>query len=89
MKRFISQTGAGYTFLYAGPRGRESIRSVLYPLEGVIAYPTTLFIDRHGKIRKVETGFSGPGTGEHYARYADETKRFIGELLKEVSEGRR
>jgi peroxiredoxin len=83
MQRFITQTGAGYLFLYAGPRGRESIRAVLYPLEGVIAYPTTLFIDRHGKIRKVETGFSGSGTGEHYDRYVDETTRFINELLGE------
>jgi len=83
MKRFISQTGAGYTFLYAGPRGRESIRSVLYPLEGVIAYPTTLFLDKKGSIRRVETGFSGPATGEHHTRWADDTKGFIEELLKE------
>ncbi|MFH1159441.1 MAG: TlpA disulfide reductase family protein [bacterium] len=83
MKRFISQTGAGYPFLYAGARGRESIRSVLYPLEGVIAYPTTLFIDKQGDIRRVETGFSGPGTGEHYDKYVDDTRLFVEELLKE------
>jgi len=49
----------------------------------VIAYPTTLFLDKESAIRKVETGFSGPGTGEHHARWADETRRFIEELLKE------
>ncbi|MBC8436188.1 MAG: TlpA family protein disulfide reductase [Bacteroidetes bacterium] len=82
MKRFKEQTGAGYPFLYAGPRGRESIRSVLYPFEGIMAYPTTIFIDRNGNIRKVETGFSGPGTGEHYDRYVDDTRLFVEELLK-------
>ncbi|NQV02265.1 MAG: TlpA family protein disulfide reductase [Bacteroidia bacterium] len=82
MKRFKEQTGAGYPFLYAGPRGRESIQSVLYPFEGIMAYPTTIFIDKKGKIRKVETGFSGPGTGEHFDRYVDETRMFVEELLK-------
>lgn len=83
MKRFREQTGVSWPFLYAGPRGRESIRAVLYPFEGTIAFPTTVFIDRKGMIRKVETGFSGPGTGEHYSRLEDETRSFINELLRE------
>jgi len=83
MKRFTEQTGVGYPLLYAGPRGRESIRAVLYPFEGTMAYPTTIFIDKKGNIRKVETGFSGPGTGDHFDRYVDETRKLIEELLKE------
>ena len=83
MRRFAEQTGVGYPLIYAGPRGRESIRAVLYPFEGIMAYPTTIFIDKKGKIRKVETGFSGPGTGAHYDRYVDETRGYIYELLKE------
>ncbi|MFC2101961.1 peroxiredoxin family protein [Bacteroidota bacterium] len=83
MKRFAEQTGIAYPLIYAGPRGRESIRKVLYPFEGTMAYPTTVFIDKKGKIRKVETGFSGPGTGEHFNRYVDETRGLIREMLKE------
>jgi peroxiredoxin len=83
MKRFKVHTGAQYHFLYAGPRGRESIRAVLYPLEGMMAYPTTLFIDRKGKIRLAETGFSGPGTGSHYEEFSRKTREFIEDLLDE------
>ncbi|MCX6280506.1 MAG: TlpA disulfide reductase family protein [Bacteroidetes bacterium] len=83
MERFIAQTGAGYTFLYAGQRGHESLQSVLFNLEGRMAYPTTMYIDRKGVIRKVETGFSGPGTGQHYTEFCDETKKFIENLLAE------
>lgn len=83
MQRFIAQTGAGYTFLYAGPRGRESIRNVLYVAEGMLAYPTTLYLDRKGEIRRIETGFSGPGTGIHYEMLKEETVRFIDKLLME------
>jgi len=83
MERFISQTGAGYTFVYAGPRGSESMHSVLFNLDGRLAYPTSMYIDRKGIIRKVETGFSGPGTGQHYKDFCVETKKFIEKLLEE------
>ena len=83
MERFIKQTGANYTFLYVAPRGGSKRDSVLYPIEGKMAFPTGMFIDRKGKIRKVETGFSGPGTGEHYTKFVDETTKFIELLIAE------
>lgn len=83
MQRFISQTGAGYTFLYAGPRGRESISNVIYVADGMLAYPTTLYIDRKGVIRKIETGFSGPGTGIYYDNLKGEITGFVEKLLRE------
>jgi hypothetical protein len=27
------------------------------------AYPTTIFLDRHGRVRLIHAGFSGPATG--------------------------
>lgn len=83
MERFISQTGANYTFLYVSARGREKRDSVLYPIEGKMAFPTGMFIDKLGHIRKVETGFSGPGTGEHYTKFVEETTNLIELLLSE------
>jgi peroxiredoxin len=84
MQRFISQTGAGYTFLYAGPRAGGSIRNVLYVADGMLAFPTTVYIDRKGTIRRMETGFSGPGTGSHYDDLVRETTGFIEKLLAET-----
>ena len=83
MDRFIKQTGANYTFLYVAPRSGAKRDSVLYPIEGQMAFPTGMFIDRKGKIRKVETGFSGPGTGEHYTILVEETTKLIELLLSE------
>jgi len=83
MQRFIEQTGANYIFLYVSPRGGAKMDSVLYPIEGQKASPTGMFIDRLGHIRKVETGFSGPGTGEHYTKFVDETTKLIELLLSE------
>jgi len=83
MERFAAQTGAGYTFLYAGQRGHEALHATLYNLEGRWAYPTSIYIDRKGVIRKVETGFYGPGTGQHFKDYTEETTKFIEKLLNE------
>lgn len=83
MQRFISQTGAKYRFFYAGSRSKQNKDEVLYPLEGVVAFPTTIFIDKKGEMKEVHTGFSGPGTGKHYNDLVDETIKIIEKLLNE------
>lgn len=83
IERFVTQTEANYTFLYVAPRGQVARDSVLYPVEGQMAYPTSLILDRKGIIRRVETGFSGPGTGTHYKDLYDETIKLIESLLIE------
>lgn len=50
----------------------------LFPmLNKVVAFPTTIYIDKHGNIRKVFTGFTGPATGEYYQRWKETTIQFI------------
>jgi hypothetical protein len=53
-------------------------------LDRVYAFPTTLFIDRQGVVRKIHTGFSGPATGEHYTQFVDEVKTTLDRLLAET-----
>lgn len=83
IKRFMEHTGANYTFLWAGETSRENRSAILQGIEGQMAYPTTVFIDKKGQIRKVETGFSGPGTGVWYDKLSLETEAFIQQLLAE------
>jgi hypothetical protein len=47
------------------------------------AFPTTIFIGRDGKVRKVHPGFDGPGTGKHHEDYKREFDAIIEELVKE------
>ena len=51
-------------------------------LSHIISFPTAIFISRDGQIRKIHTGFSGPGTGEHYLNYMKETELLIESMLK-------
>ena len=32
-------------------------------------FPTTIIIDKKGDVRKIHTGFSGPGTGKYYTEF--------------------
>ena len=52
-------------------------------LSKVIAYPTMIVLDRTGEVRRVHTGFDGPGTGEKYNEFRREFTAFIEQLLAE------
>ena len=52
-------------------------------LNKLISYPTTIFIDKKGSVRKVHTGFNGPATGEKYIKFKKEFKSFIDLLVNE------
>jgi len=81
--RFRDDIGAKFTFLHAGEAGSKDRTAAFPMLQGPMAFPTAVFIDRHGVIRKVHTGFSGPGTGKYFTEYANETQKFIEQLLGE------
>jgi hypothetical protein len=52
-------------------------------LNRVVAFPTTIFIGKDGKVKKIHTGFSGPGTGIYYERFKEDFNETINELLAE------
>lgn len=81
--RFREQYGIEYTTLIAGISDKDDAASRLPQLNGVFAFPTTLFVDRGGKVRKVHTGFAGPATGEHHTKMVREFERTVDMLLAE------
>lgn len=52
-------------------------------LNHVMSMPTSIFIDKKGKVRKIHTGFYGPGTGEYYRHYTERIESFVVQLLSE------
>lgn len=80
-KRFHVQ----YPILITGVTVSDSLKTekTLPQLESINAFPTTIFVDRKGNIRKIQAGFSGPATGEHYTEFKKEFNQIINELLSE------
>ena len=61
---------------------KETAKS-LPMLTQVVGFPTTIIIDKSGDVRKIHTGFSGPGTGEHYTEFVNEFEKLTDDLLAE------
>lgn len=83
VKRFREKFAIEYDTLIAGVSDKVEASKALPALSGVLAFPTTIFIGRSGRVRKIHTGFSGPGTGEHYTRLQQEFRQLIASLLAE------
>ncbi len=61
---------------------KETAKS-LPMLSNFLAFPTTIIIDKKGDVRKIYTGFSGPGTGAHYTEFVNGFERLTDNLLAE------
>ena len=83
LSRLIDHYKIGYDILFAGKVGNESTNKVLPELKKVVSYPTTIFIDKKGTVRKIHTGFNGPATGEYYDEFQKEFNWTVDDLLNE------
>jgi peroxiredoxin len=81
--RFRQHYAIEYTTLIAGVSDKDEAAKKLPMLERVYAFPTTIFVDRRGNVRKIHTGFSGPATGDHYTQFEHEVKATLDQLLAE------
>ncbi|MDR1103272.1 MAG: TlpA family protein disulfide reductase [Tannerella sp.] len=72
-----------YAILYAGQVGAATVARVLPEIESFSSYPTTIFIDRQGTVRKIHTGYSGPATGLFYEAFKKEFNELTDQLLSE------
>jgi thiol-disulfide isomerase/thioredoxin len=82
-QRMREKFGIKYTTLIAGISDKDEASRTLPMLNAVLAFPTTIFIDRKGQVRKIHTGFAGPGTGEHHETLTREFNALIETLLGE------
>ena len=72
-----------YPVVLAGTNDKAQASKALPDLNAVVAFPTTLIIDKKGQVRHIHTGFSGPGTGKYYDQYVEEFNRLVDKLLAE------
>ena len=83
VRRFREKFDIEYDTLIAGISDKAEAAKAVPALSAVLAFPTTIFIDRGGRVRQIHTGFSGPGTGEHYERLQQEFRHLVTTLLAE------
>ena len=86
MKRLKDRIGIEYPLLLAdfgNIADKAMAQSKLPMLNHILSYPTTIFLDKKGTVRKIHTGFNGPATGKKYDEFKIEFNQFMNLLINE------
>ena len=85
LKKFQQRFNVQYPILITGVTSSDSLRTekTLPQVTSIKFFPSSIILDKKGKIRKFDTGFVGPATGSHYIEYKKEFDKTIDNLLKE------
>jgi peroxiredoxin len=83
--KFKNHFNVQYPILITGVKVSDTLRTekTLPQVTPIKVFPSSILIDKKGKVRKFDTGFFGPGTGIHYEEYKREFYATIDELLNE------
>jgi thiol-disulfide isomerase/thioredoxin len=85
LQRFQQRFNVQYPMLITGVAINDSLRTekTLPQLTPIKFFPSSVILDKNGRVRKLDTGFNGPATGEHYTQYVKEFEATINKLLAE------
>ena len=72
ISRLRESTGIQYPILLGGKASKSVASDTLVFIDQIKSFPTTIVLDRDHKIKKVHTGFYGPGTGSYYQKFTEE-----------------
>lgn len=83
VKKMAEKMNVHYELLIAGTDDKKKAAETLPMLNAVVAFPTTIFIGKDGQVKKIHTGFNGPGTGKYYEQFREQFNQTVNALLKE------
>ena len=72
-----------YQLLVAGTSDKDTASKTLPMLSQINSFPTTIFIDHKGNVRRIFTGFQGPGTGQYFKNFTVDFESFVDGLIAE------
>ena len=85
IKRLQDRLEIDYPILLAqyGSTSKTSAQEKLPMLNAVLSYPTSIVVDKKGKVRYIHSGFDGPATGKPYEIYTRKFDSIITNLASE------
>jgi thiol-disulfide isomerase/thioredoxin len=81
VETFVARHGATFPILIGGLSDKKKATTSLSLLDRVRSFPTTIFVDRDGKVRGIYQGWSGPATGEAHQRLRQRFESLVEDLL--------
>jgi thiol-disulfide isomerase/thioredoxin len=86
VRRYREKFGITFPMLLAGVNDTEAAAATLPQLQGFTSFPTTIFLGRDGRVRRIHAGFYGPATGAQHAKQVREWEEDVRRLLLEKRE---
>lgn len=83
VRRYREKYAIPFPLLLGGTSDQEVVAASLSQLDGFSAFPTTIFIGRDGRVRRVHAGFYGPATGAQHTAVVREFRAEVERLLAE------
>lgn len=85
LQKFRERFNVKYPILITPTTVSDSLRTekTLPQLTDIKVFPTSLILDKSGRVVEIHTDFYGPGTGEYHTRYKAEFEQTINKLLKQ------
>jgi len=83
VEKMKKKLNVGYDYVLAGISDSEDASRSLPMLNKIMSFPTSIIIDRKGKVRRIYTGFSGPATGKYYEDFVEDFNTFMAKLIAE------
>ena len=85
VQKFKDRFNVQYPILITGVTVSDEKRTekTLPQLTPIKVFPSTIILDKYGKIRTIDTGFFGPGTGEYFEHFKKGFNKIIDGLVKE------
>jgi thiol-disulfide isomerase/thioredoxin len=81
VRRYRDKFDIPFPLLLAGISDAQEAAATLPQLDGFGAFPTTIFLGRDGKVKRVHAGFYGPATGPQHTALVAEYEREVERLL--------
>ncbi|PWV54275.1 peroxiredoxin [Chitinophaga sp. S165] len=72
-----------YDILFGGIADKKVASEKLPALNRMMAFPTTIIIDRKGDVRQIHTGYTGEVTGNYFKSYVEKWNEDLDALIKE------
>jgi thiol-disulfide isomerase/thioredoxin len=82
VRRYRDKFAIPFPLLLGGISDAEAAAATLPQLDGFGAFPTTIFLGRDGRVKRVHAGFYGPATGAQHGRLVAEFQREVERLLR-------
>jgi thiol-disulfide isomerase/thioredoxin len=80
---FQARFNITYPILFCGSTNDANVDQKLRSqLNNFYAYPTTIFVNKKGVVKRIHVGFYGPGTGEEYQRQIQQYYETVRQLMK-------